>query len=1174
MAERRRIIPSSVGPLFPVKKEKETAPSMRFKLNLKEPSDKTCSVFSYCQLVKNAVQGEKSGNGPQKSFNELDEEDMDGLESIAKKFEEKYAPKTGKKKRNAFIDDLIDVGMGYDETDPFVDNSECYDELVPDVLTTQFGGFYINQGQLHFREKSDSDNSADFKDMTRRKKTPKIHKKHRRTSDGDRKEGKRKRNLSSSSDKAAKKMRKQLQRQFGKPGRKKKSLSSRIPTVAELLKQREEAKQHEIISGPSPSKSNATSATSNAAPRVPATNTQTPKPNGLPAAVEVTDLNASLGDIDPSLDLGLIMSDLKMDSDMAAAMEEALKGPMGGADMPQDPTVGNKGGASLGPQGDDGTDGDEEVPLPSGLPSTLVYNVDKIREAARKSVEGKCKFFTAAVNGLLLKIENQSRELSCGARSVLYSHLAYNLPCTKETLLKRAKKLRLNAHDSHLKEPLQKLKEAIALAMPAQLERYQQECQTAAQDKYNAMMNKSQTPEDDAKSKGTRGLVPSKKFKWNDGMRELLCAIVSVKLQTYKLSKIRTQSAEDYLKAYLEDEIKPLWPAGWMQTRTLFKESRSAHGSITSMDPKQRRMPNPAAKKPTSAKTSPQETLNPSQVKQTDYGHKQDKPDAPGISTDSSQDSYVRTLLDFASDSSKPDSDIAATDPQQAPAKDLVESKSVGRPKATSSSETVLHRVRDPRDLVDLLIAEQLAMHDKADSSSGVASKKAAADPRAKAAGAPSKRDPPPEEPSAMALQLEILRQAAMMTQSKDSWIGEGGSSRKEQPSYSDDIKALSQATAAASSSHISGRTTHGPTPQPKAPSKTAKTSFQLEFEKMYSMTEKTNPTTVPEVIKVTPTSSHKYKTSAPQPEQVGLSASSKLAQQKSAFEKLRLAGQVPPGFDSSAQASQPVVKLTRHPNLSAAVGIKSSTDLKAQTRKLVSPSNTHSSKREPLAASHRVSQHGNTPIVTCTSPTMPVKTPTTTLSSTSSGYPGRADTHFQLISQAGDRSSSSKHTGKVTPTTPAYTSPSPPKGSPHSLRTSPYSTSPGQVVPASTSPRRTSPLGQKAGFSQYQRTSTSTSPGHSSSYSASNYAAGIPTLPGYQQLTLADLTRKQRPTSPGFASPTFPIGSGHVSPGHQGSPGQSTSPGDAIITGPAPGTFYHTQNAEPHRKQKQHRIP
>ena len=67
------------------------------------------------------------------------------------------------------------------------------------------------------------------------------------------------------------------------------------------------------------------------------------------------------------------MSDLKMDSDMAAAMEEALKGPMS-----TDET--ERGLGSPGPNGDDVLDEDGKSPLPDGLPTSLIVNVDKIKE--------------------------------------------------------------------------------------------------------------------------------------------------------------------------------------------------------------------------------------------------------------------------------------------------------------------------------------------------------------------------------------------------------------------------------------------------------------------------------------------------------------------------------------------------------------------------------------------------------------------------------------------------------------------------------------------------------------------------------------------------------------------------------------------------------------------------
>lgn len=52
-------------------------------------------------------------------------------------------------------------------------------------------------------------------------------------------------------------------------------------------------------------------------------------------------------------------------------------------------------------------------------------------------------------------------------------------------------------------------------------------------------------------------------------VRMLLCSLVRVKLGCYELEGKNSQSLEEYLKAFMETEVKPLWPKGWMQTRCL-----------------------------------------------------------------------------------------------------------------------------------------------------------------------------------------------------------------------------------------------------------------------------------------------------------------------------------------------------------------------------------------------------------------------------------------------------------------------------------------------------------------------------------------------------------------------------------------------------------------------------
>ncbi|XP_077474843.1 ubinuclein-1-like [Stigmatopora argus] len=596
----------------------EVKPTIRLNLSLSEPSERGSAEFNYIELVLPtpkrppqvqlaAASTVPKGLAPPLDPNDPladDDRERREVEELARKFESKYGGAAKKRKKDR-MQDLIDIGYGYDETDPFIDNSEAYDELVPASLTTKHGGFYINTGTLQFRAASDSEgddtenNHIKLKDGEER-----VIKKRRKKQDGAVLEEKKpKKN----------KVPKPRVSSLNRPEKKKrKKLMKDSLHLANMLRrftrEKEEMRKRNVAPAnmprPQTKVPGANSAVVNSQPKAAAANadchaadlTSDPAVMSLLGSAHNDVLQDMMGDLDFAM----------LDSPQSPSPSHGENGSFG---------TGHKAGAGRGSQ----AHAVNPPSLPAGLPGPLLKRIEDLRAASRQfDQEGRKKFFTMDMNNILQDIDLQVQQQPADVRSIIYSHLEAFVPCNKEGLLKRLKKLSLNIQDDRLRTPLLKLKLAVCAVMPEQIARYNMDCIAKMAKQHSEEGEKNGSEDDEEEKPGKRVMGPRKKFVWDDKLRSLLCNLVRVKLSCYELEGKNT-TPEDYLKAFMETEVKPLWPKGWMQGRMLFKESIMAHGHLTGYTAKKKIITTPKAKPKEAAwvqRTTPSAGVAPSPVGQ------------------------------------------------------------------------------------------------------------------------------------------------------------------------------------------------------------------------------------------------------------------------------------------------------------------------------------------------------------------------------------------------------------------------------------------------------------------------------------------------------------------------------------------------------------------------------
>ncbi|KAF5906017.1 ubinuclein-2-like isoform X1, partial [Clarias magur] len=683
----------SSGAECPSTSSTESKSTVRLSLCLSEPSDKGSSEFSYSELIQQATQQHlrKAPEGltpaldPNDPLADPDKERREA-EALARRFESKYG---GKKKKKDRMQDLIDIGYGYDETDPFIDNSEAYDELVPASLTTKLGGFYINTGTLQFRPASESEDGDESKEGNHFKKLKDGEErviKKRKKKDGALEEKKPRKNRVSKQGVSAlnrpeKKKRKKLM----------KDSLSLAAMIRRFHREKEEIRKKNPVAAAAVAAAPSTTGAATA------------------AGIKTTNVNRTAVNshaVAPGNDLADLTNDPAVIPLLGSANDDMLQDLMDELDFslldPSDLS-------GLEGQGENGNAGAQRggvtagrvqrtglippPPLPGGLPAPLAKRIEDLRAASRQfDMEGRKKFFTLDMNNILLDIELQVQEQPSEVRSAVYSHLEAFVPCNKEALLKRLKKLSLNVQDDRLRNPLLKLKLAVCSAMPEQIARYNMDCLAKVAKQQSEEGEKNGSEEEDEERPGKRVVGPRKKFVWDDKLRALLCNLVRAKLGCYEAEGQNSPSPEDYLKAFMETEVKPLWPKGWMQARMLIKESRMAHGHLTGNTVKK----TPKAKPKSQDGVWLQQSTTPAATPSTPVSHPQRPPSPICLSDSLDEDLGGAPSLDSISQALALLSSAAKgliqsnSPPSPEPAKPVTSGTALGPASSVSSSSPVL----------------------------------------------------------------------------------------------------------------------------------------------------------------------------------------------------------------------------------------------------------------------------------------------------------------------------------------------------------------------------------------------------------------------------------------------------------------------------------------------------
>ncbi|XP_034251231.1 ubinuclein-1 isoform X2 [Thrips palmi] len=496
-------------------------------------------------------------------------DDEDNLRRIATSFESKYG--TPKKKCRR-LEDYTELGTGYDESDSFIDNTDAYDEVVPEDQTPELDGFYINKGHLILK-RVDGRSSSDHSD-SEESEGPQNIKSHKRPLSSESESG-----SSESSDDSDD----SDDSEDSEEDDDEEEADTEIPKETKSNpKEVKEEKSNGHGSIPASKK-----------PKLLDTSSKKVKNKAicgvfLKKAVSEREHNEKrlkhdmfeMASTEKRVSNNIsvktqsekhcnLESDVKPISTIDAAIEAVARG----EDSKESGIAESK--SHSGSSDESGSDENGKVngqsngamrvapPLPSDLPPNVMSVISALKEVAVKNSSlNKNNFFTSEINALLLKFEKFLRFVPREKKAGIYEHLEFYLPCRKETLIKRGKALLIEGVEKGYKEPLLRLKIGITNLMPNAMERYQSMCR-----KYESL--ESSADPTDASKPADKTKTPRRRFPWTDELKDVFVRAVRKRKVYFGTVKQKDEVWEDHLREFLKNELVPMWEPGWMKLASL-----------------------------------------------------------------------------------------------------------------------------------------------------------------------------------------------------------------------------------------------------------------------------------------------------------------------------------------------------------------------------------------------------------------------------------------------------------------------------------------------------------------------------------------------------------------------------------------------------------------------------